>query len=638
MMRRVIIYIALTLGLLSAQFGTAGTETLFKMGYGGRSLGMGRAFTAIANDNSAIFYNPAGMELIQRKQVGFFHMGLLGDGNYDYLSFTYPTLELGTFGGAIGRWGVSGVSLTLKDSPISLRDDGSFEHYRLLLGYGKEIIWGIHAGMNFKIDGQFADAINTTTGDNVSIQDFGFGADIGILYKEPETPFIGDLQAGLTLQNLWAPQVSLGTENDIFPLTIRFGLMKPLSFGEDSKLIVAADIIKASNTPMNFSLGAEYNFAGTASIRAGLDEGTLSFGGGVNYFDFDLDYSYGNLNTDGVFGPLHKFFISYSFGLSTDEQEAIESARLAERDALIVEKAISEENENKIKKHFEDGDRFFDNEEFFNASVEYQQILSIEPFNRQARSRFKLADSLLQNEYEQEKLALAAKQVSEAEAKQVQEFIDQHYEKGQEYLKRQQYIEALLEFNSALERDPENRIILEARNSAQRLLDDAVNKLISDGRLQFRLGNYSEALRLLSEAKVLLSEDNALNLEIDQLSRRIQVQGDLNKGLKALEQDDYKLAAEIFKQALQTDPTNAEIQTLLKRAEGRANARKIILAPADERQYQIGVDAFLEGKYEKSLEIWSQLLDKYPYSKKLLDAVETAEQRIKRLESQVLEN
>ena len=222
-------------------------------------------------------------------------------------------------------------------------------------------------------------------------------------------------------------------------------------------------------------------------------------------------------------------------------------------------------------------------------------------------------------------------------ARQNQEFIDFHYNKGRGYLEKNQFNEALFEFNTALERDPENQVLLDARNSAQRRLNEEITQLIEDGRRQFRLGNYSEALKLLSHARVLVADDEAILGEIELMSRRIQVQGDLNKGLQALDAGDYELAAEIFKQALATDPTNVDIQKYLRRADSKANARKIVLDPADEKEYLNGVDEFLNGNYQDALNRWDVLLEKYPYSKKLIDAVETAEQRLKRTESSVLE-
>ena len=41
--------------------GQAGTESNFHLGFGARAISSGRAFTAVADDPSAIFWNPAGL-------------------------------------------------------------------------------------------------------------------------------------------------------------------------------------------------------------------------------------------------------------------------------------------------------------------------------------------------------------------------------------------------------------------------------------------------------------------------------------------------------------------------------------------------------------------------------------------------
>jgi len=59
-----------------------GTAALFDVGMGARALGMGGAFVAVADDANAIYYNPAGLALIDGHDVTSMYSTLLGAGNY----------------------------------------------------------------------------------------------------------------------------------------------------------------------------------------------------------------------------------------------------------------------------------------------------------------------------------------------------------------------------------------------------------------------------------------------------------------------------------------------------------------------------------------------------------------------------
>jgi tetratricopeptide (TPR) repeat protein len=465
----------LLLSLTAASYAQedAGVEAIWRIGFGSRAMGMGRAFTAISNDNAALYYNPAGLDEIQQKSISLFYTNLVLDANYSFMSFTYPTLHTGTFGVAIGRIG-SGSYGIRTDSPVDIISDAYYDQYRIYLGYGKEILEYLSVGANLKAD--YHTAITSEGLDGTKdLSSFSFGADIGVLYKGNDLPVVGNLRAGLNLINVLKPQNKLFQETDELPLTLRFGLAKPVPLSNENLLNIAVDLAKAmeSEAPFHYNIGVEFRYHQIASVRAGFDEGTIAAGLGIMWKGVRFDYAYGNLSTESAFDAQHRFTLTYSFGSTKQEEMTLEKLSLEQRDSVMVEEAISVEKQNQIEKSFKAGMDYMEKNKWFNATVEFQQILSIDPFNREARKMFKQADSLLQLEYQKEQQALAEKQTSEAIAKQDREYIDYHYNKGREYLKKNQFTEALLEFNAALERDPKNKTLLEARDTAQRRLDYA---------------------------------------------------------------------------------------------------------------------------------------------------------------------
>jgi tetratricopeptide (TPR) repeat protein len=629
---RAILALLLVAGLLSAQGEEAGTEAIFRIGFGSRAMGMGRAFTGVGGDNSAIYYNPAGLDLIERMNVNVFYSTLILDASYSFASFAYPTVDLGTFAVAIGALSPGAdYHITSRRSMVPI-GYGNMGSYRAYLSYGKQILDEIYIGGTFKSDYQSADD-NGTNETIVTRTGYAFGADFGILYRNMDTPFIGSFQAGLNVINAVPTQRKLGEGTDALPTTYRLGLAKPIQLNEDSELMVATDMVMVSAGPFQYNLGLEYRYRDFGAIRLGLDEGSIAGGFGIQWRGIGFDYAYGGNDTDGEFGAQHRLTLSYHFGLSKSEKRELARSSSAARDSLMVEQALTEELRLRIERGLEKGKAYMDSADWLNATTEFSGVMSIDPFNREARALFNEADTQLQEELRRQREQFAKLQADSAVARRDQEYIDYRFARGREFLENNQYLEALFEFNAALERDPANEVIIDARRVAQMRLDDEVDRLIVAGRREFRLGNYSEALRLLSEARVLLSEDSRLLGEIDQLQRRIQVQGDLNKGLQALEAGDYALAAEIFRRARETDPGNVDIQRYLKRADSKANARKVVLDPEDEKEYLRGVDEFLKGNIEEAIGVWEKLLEKYPYSKRLIEAVETAEQRRKRAQA-----
>ena len=71
----------------------AGVESIFSYGAGARAMGMGGAFVAIADDASAVYYNPAGISQLERAQFSGLHVTLWEGVNYDVINFVIPTLD-----------------------------------------------------------------------------------------------------------------------------------------------------------------------------------------------------------------------------------------------------------------------------------------------------------------------------------------------------------------------------------------------------------------------------------------------------------------------------------------------------------------------------------------------------------------
>jgi hypothetical protein len=74
-----------------AQEGRGGQAGEFlRFGVGARALGMGRAFTSLADDASAVYWNPAGIGLLDQTGLAFMHSQLFLDTRYQFLGLMHP--------------------------------------------------------------------------------------------------------------------------------------------------------------------------------------------------------------------------------------------------------------------------------------------------------------------------------------------------------------------------------------------------------------------------------------------------------------------------------------------------------------------------------------------------------------------
>ena len=79
----------LTLGGGFSKVGTAAAQFL-KIGVGARAMGLGGTFTAIANDVSTIYWNPAGITNLKTTSIGFTHTQWFADISHDFAGVTIP--------------------------------------------------------------------------------------------------------------------------------------------------------------------------------------------------------------------------------------------------------------------------------------------------------------------------------------------------------------------------------------------------------------------------------------------------------------------------------------------------------------------------------------------------------------------
>lgn len=241
---------------------------IFSFGAGARALAMGSAHTAAVTDATALYYNPAGLGLLPGREVSFMRAQLFGDASYDYIAYAQNKKKrAGGWGFEIIRLGAPGA----EGRDEFNNESGGFDYSETALsvahGYRGVLHPKMSAGVKFKM------LQRSLAGKS----DRMLGADFGLQYG----PLAGDkLTVGLVATN--AVGLVQGETDDKLPPILRLGayykLLGPLG--------IAADL----SSEGDMRIGTEYAF-GVTSLRVGMDDKALSFGGGLKLrqkYLFDL--------------------------------------------------------------------------------------------------------------------------------------------------------------------------------------------------------------------------------------------------------------------------------------------------------------------------------------------------------------
>lgn len=233
--------------------GTSGAAFL-KIAPGARPVGMGEAFTGVADDLHAIHWNPAGLSKLTVPEVSGMHMSYVQNMAFEYAGFAYPTERLGTFGVAITHLHTDNIERRLEDTDSAVGEfDATDTAY--WLSYARRLNDRFSLGSNFKyirqqLDDQHAGA---------------YAFDAGGLY---ETGW-HDVRLGASVLNL-GTKVKFINEADPLPLTFRAGASAPVL---TKHLLLALDLIAPRDQAIGAAFGGEYTKAVTERMAWHLRSG-----------------------------------------------------------------------------------------------------------------------------------------------------------------------------------------------------------------------------------------------------------------------------------------------------------------------------------------------------------------------------
>lgn len=298
------------------------TGDFLTVGVGARALALGEAYVGIANDATAIYWNPAGIGQADRIEIALMHgVRASGLGSYNYMAIvnhTHPMLAVG-----IGwyRFGVDEIPIYPELDP-NIGSDArkhnpkwrpSFEPESLLSD--SENAYYISTAIKYTMRQDWWDKMGTMgkppefmLGTNIkmisnSLLDKsaeGTGFDAGVLVKVTDTEAItginiGQVSAGLTIQDLSGTTIKWNTQSnreETIPTNVRYSIAYSKKIEK-----IRGDILTAYQYNTRYKehdLGFEYNFDDLVSLRIGSQAGNFTFGSGISIGQLEVDYAFIN--------------------------------------------------------------------------------------------------------------------------------------------------------------------------------------------------------------------------------------------------------------------------------------------------------------------------------------------------------
>lgn len=592
---------------------SSGLEFL-RMNVGARASGFGGAYTAIADEPYGIFYNPSGVGGLKYHYFSSFYGHWFLDTKLGALAAVIPLGKKGNLG-----FGMRGLFTGM----IEQRDEQDPFHYDYYSAYFLNPSFIFAKKLNslslgLGLNG-ITTKIETTTGNTLFLN-------TGLKYS------MKIIDWGLSISNLGVKVL-----NTNLPAGARFGFcLKPIQ-----GLNLSFDLYKPIKENFSYYLGMEYEPIKLLNLRLGYNNDVyaenfykkMSIGLGLKVKNIIIDYASASC---GIFGWTHFFTISY---------QTIPSPKKV-KEVFAKEKMMSET--------------------YLNQGVEYYNLGKIE----EALNAFDLA--LIWEPENKEANTWVEKVQKEKKLRSIEIFLND----GKNEMNKGNYLEALYNFQKALELDTTRSDVKTLKFEAEKKIKEGVSQDIKEnieqGFVKFNKGDFWGAVGIwngvlkiqpdnttvkgyIDEANKKMIEEiasglKAINLYISQSNfKRAQdlvvkllkkypnqenltrqkifidqkitemVNKHLNDGKALFAAHKYTDAEKEFQKVLEYEPKNVQALSYLEKMK---KERPLSKKEDTDRYYLLGIDAYTKNNFELAIDYWNKVIEiepSYPNVQKNLE-------------------
>ena len=312
--------------------GTSAASFL-EIGVGARAMAMGGAYASVANDPTALYWNPAGVAWLNGVQCELMHNRWLVDTNYDFIGLVIPVPNIQSV------LGVSFNTLYYGREEVRTvdRPEGTGETFD-----GRDIAVGLTWAIaltdrfSFGMTGKYVSQRIWSESGNAMALDIGvfyntmvkglklgasvcnFGTKIQLSGRHLRTIVDPDP----TVENYDRVPVNYKTQSFPLPLLFRFGISYEHGFSSMGNILLAMDVKHPSYATESINLGLEYGFGNMFYLRTGYSNlyerdgiSGMTFGGGIDIYRHGLmgvrvDYAWSDW---GILNNAQRFSIGLVF-------------------------------------------------------------------------------------------------------------------------------------------------------------------------------------------------------------------------------------------------------------------------------------------------------------------------------------
>ena len=306
-----IISIALALCGNAAAAGPGTTSANFlKIPVGARQTATGASFTAVADDATAIYYNPAGLAQLDGPQAVLVHNKYFEDITQQWFAAASPSRH-GAFGFALNYLSIppfpSYSAADARTGSVSAYDMAANFAYAGSRALNNDSFSSVLYGVNARYITQKLDTESAA----------GYGLDAGVLLKHTDTR----LSLAAAVDNIYSSELKFIDAGFKQPRNLKTAAAYRLPLAADNEAVLSLGWNFPDDGPATVAAGLEDVFMDLFALRAGYNsfgdvaQGfSLGFGLKLPAFSgnrVEIDYSFSSTYD---LGAIHKLGLLYKFG------------------------------------------------------------------------------------------------------------------------------------------------------------------------------------------------------------------------------------------------------------------------------------------------------------------------------------
>ena len=297
-----------------------------KLGVGGRGIAMGESFVAVANDASALYWNPAGLVQFSDNQAIAAHTEYVVDIKHEFFGVVYHLSEQDAVGASFTALHMKAMEITTEAQPFGTGRYFSFGDIAIGLSYAKKMTDQFSFGATVRYVEETLDVLKMRS----------VMVDLGTYYWTG----LGTTRFSVVISNFGSDVSpkgsvkrfdgsSVGTfQSFSLPTTFKLGVALDPIQSDNQKLTTSIQLNHPNDNAEHFRLGLEYSYQKTFFLRGGVkrtigqqlfgadatSEEDFSLGAGVlvslDISKVSADYAFVNFSR---LGPIHRISLSFTY-------------------------------------------------------------------------------------------------------------------------------------------------------------------------------------------------------------------------------------------------------------------------------------------------------------------------------------